>query len=201
MTRFNLPTIPGELLWMNQPLDWKIGTDNSLTITAGEKTDWFYDPAKKVLLNNAPSSLFVPPDNKFFLRAMVSVDFLSDYDAGAIQIFESDKLWAKLCFEYSPQKQPMIVSVVTRVTSDDCSSVFIDGNEVYLRIAQTPEATAFHYSLDGTYWQFVRYFSLGELKNLRVGFSTQSPTGTQCTAVFSKICYQAGKLKDKRSGE
>ena len=45
MTRFNLPTIPGELFWINQPLDWKIGTDNSLTITAGEKTDWFCDPA------------------------------------------------------------------------------------------------------------------------------------------------------------
>src|SRR5207342_974724 len=108
-------------------------------------------------------------------------------------------LWAKLCFEYSPQHQPMIVSVVTRGVSDDCNSVVIGGREVYLRIAHTPRTTAFHYSLDGRYWQLVRYFTLGELHNLQVGFSSQSPTGQKCTAVFSKIHYRAGALKDNRN--
>jgi hypothetical protein len=33
-----------------------------------------------------------------------------------------DALWAKLCFELSPQHQPMIVSVVTWGTSGDCNA-------------------------------------------------------------------------------
>lgn len=201
MTKYTLPTVPGEFQWKNQPLDWKIGSDNSLTIISGEKTDWFCDPAIKHPLDNAPAALFIPPDANFLLSAKVMVNFVSDFDAGIILIHEKDDLWAKLCFEYSPQKQPMVVSVVTRGMSDDCSSVIIDGREIYLRIALTLETIAFHYSLDGSYWHFVRYFSLGILKNMKVGFSTQSPTGKQCTAVFSEIRYQVGILKNRRSGE
>jgi regulation of enolase protein 1 (concanavalin A-like superfamily) len=201
MTKYILPTIPEEFHWKNQPLDWKIGSDNCLTIIAGEKTDWFCDPVKKYPLDNAPTALFVPPDANFLLSAKVMVNFVSDFDAGLILIHVRDDLWAKLCFEYSPQQQPMIVSVVTRGISDDCSSVIIDEREIYLRIAMTPETIAFHYSFDGSYWRFVRYFSLGIPKNLQVGFSAQSPTGEQCTAIFSDIRYRAGVLLDKRNGE
>jgi regulation of enolase protein 1 (concanavalin A-like superfamily) len=125
----------------------------------------------------------------------------STFDAGVLQLREKDELWAKLCFEYSPQQEPTVVSVVTRGTSDDCNSSVIDGREVFLRIAHTPEATAFHYSLDGRFWHMVRYFSLGRLDYPKAGFSSQSPTGKKCTAVFSDIAYTPGALKDRRNGE
>ena len=194
MTNLVMPMIPGELHWHNQPLAWKADAA-SLTIVAAEHTDWFSDPAGNFTQDNAPSALFAPPDAK------VTVDFTSMYDAGVLQLRESDKLWAKLCFEYSPQHEPMIVSVVTREVSDDCNSVVIDGHTVYLRAAVTPEAIAFHYSTNGTDWRLVRYFTLGKLQNLRVGFSAQSPTGQQCSAVFSDIRYRAGRLADYRNGE
>jgi hypothetical protein len=95
----------------------------------------------------------------------------------------------------------MIVSVVTRGTSDDCNSVPIAGQTVYLRMARNAQTFAFHYSLDGRYWHMVRYFTLGSLGALQVGFSSQSPTGQQCRAVFSEINYRAGTLTDNRSGE
>jgi hypothetical protein len=47
----------------------------------------------------------------------------------------------------------------------------------------------------------VRYFTLGRLGALRIGFSSQSPTGRQCRAVFAEINYRAGTLADNRSGE
>ncbi len=56
------------------------------------------------------------------------------YDRGRCSCTAHDALWAKLCFEYSPQGQPMVVSVVTRGVSDDCNSVDIAGNSVYLRV-------------------------------------------------------------------
>lgn len=95
----------------------------------------------------------------------------------------------------------MIVSVVTRGLSDDCNSTPIDGNEVYLRLARNGVTFTFHYSLDGRTWHFVRHFTLGKLSNLRVGLSSQSPTGEKCQAAFSEIRYQPGALKDLRSGE
>jgi len=201
MTKFSLLAIPGELEWKNHPLDWQVEHGNNLTIVAGENTDWFIDPAGNYARDNTPGALFTPPDTNFLLSARVTVDFASAFDAGVLQVRERDDLWAKLCFEYSPQQQPMIVSVVTRGVSDDCNSVTIEGQEVYLRIARSTLTIAFHYSRDGRYWHLVRYFTLGELDNLRVGFSSQSPTGQKCRAVFSEISYRPGTLKDNRNGE
>lgn len=198
---FTLPSLPAPLAWQNQPLAWSVGPDHSLSITAGERTDLFNDPAGAARNDTAPAALFIPTDSSFLLSARVTVDFASTFDAGVLQIRITDDVWAKLCFEYSPDGQPMIVSVVTRGTSDDCNSTVIEGNEAYLRLAVTPRTIAFHYSLDGRYWRLVRYFSLGQLDGVRVGFSAQAPTGKQCRAVFSAISYRPGMLKDIRSGE
>ena len=198
----NLSSIPGDLRWKNDPEDWEVGPENSLTITAGPKTDWFVEPSgSDWVTSNAPAALFSPPDADFLLSAKVMVDFGAMFDAGVLAIYERDDLWTKLCFEYSPQNQPMIVTVVTRGLSDDCNSVVIDGNTVYLRVARIGTAFALHYSLDGTYWHFVRYFTLGKLDNLQVGFLAQSPTGQGCTARFSEISYRPGVLKELRNGE
>lgn len=201
MTTFSLPGISAELQWKNTPVDWKVDAGGSLSIIAGEGTDWFVDPAGSVDKGTAPIALFAPAHDSFLLSAKVRVEFASMFDAGVLHIRAADDRWAKLCFEYSPQRQPMIVSVVTRGVSDDCNSVVIDGQEVYLRIAQTPQTTAFHYSRDGKYWHFVRYFTLGKVDGLQVGLSSQSPMGTTCLVTFSEIAYRPGVLADSRSGE
>ena len=202
MTTLTLPSLPGYLQWKNTPVAWNVGPDSSLSITAGAKTDWFVEPSGSTWVStNAPAALFTSPDEHFLLSAKVTVHFTSTFDAGVLFLYERDDLWAKLCFEYSPQNQPMVVSVVTRGLSDDCNSTVIDGNAVYLRVARMGETFSLHYSLDGTYWNMVRYFTLGKVKNLRVGFEAQSPTGDGCTVVFSEIAYRPDLLKDMRSGE
>ena len=201
MTSFSLPNLPAELRWHIPPLDWSLSPDGALSIQAGPKTDLFNDPAGTIVIDNAPCALMTPPDPNFILSAKVSVGFGATYDAGALQIRVSDSLWGKLCFEYSPQGQPMVVSVVNRGVSDDCNSVVIAGSEVYLRVARTPRTLAFHYSTDGRLWHFVRYFSLGLTDGVRAGFSAQSPTGAQCRAVFTEITYRPGMLADNRNGE
>lgn len=202
MTTLRLSPIPGDLEWKNDPTDWKVGADNSLSITSGAKTDWFIDPSGSASVsNNAPVALFRPPDENFLLSARVTVSFASTFDAGVLFLYERDDLWGKLCFEYSPQNQPMIVSVVTRGFSDDCNSTVIEGNTVFLRVARIASAFALHFSLDGKYWNMVRYFTLGNVDSLRAGFEAQSPTGEGCNAIFSEIAYRPGILKDLRSGE
>ena len=200
MASFVLQAIPTELQWKNSPQHWEAQQDNVLTITAGKNTDLFTAPEGDFSINNSPKALFTPQGN-FLLSAKVQVDFASTFDAGVLLLYESDRDWAKLCFEFSPQHQPMIVSVVNRGVSDDCNSVPIEGNQVFLRIARRDQAFAFHFSPNQEFWHLVRSFTLGELHNLQVGFSSQSPTGQQCTTVFSEITYTKGKLKDIRNGE
>ncbi|MBN2085278.1 MAG: DUF1349 domain-containing protein [Anaerolineales bacterium] len=201
MTTFILPGIPGDCSWNTPPLDWGFSPEKGLSITAGARTDLFIDPAGGPNMDNAPCALFTPADNDFLLSARVFVGFGAAFDAGTIQIRVRDDLWAKLCFEYSPQGNPMIVSVVTRGVSDDCNSITVERPEVHLWVARTPQTLAFHYSLDGRYWNLVRYFSLGWKNALRTGFSAQSPTGEKCTAVFSEMHYRPGVVNDIRGGE
>jgi regulation of enolase protein 1 (concanavalin A-like superfamily) len=203
---FTLPSIPSELNWTLPPVNCRVDPDGSLRIVAGPLTDLFTDPAGAVAQTNVPAALFTPPDSSFLLSAKVAVDFAADFDAGTLQVRLSDDRWGKLCFEYSPQAEPMVVSVVTRGASDDCNHVIVDGREVYLRVAVTPRAIAFHYSRDGIYWHFVRYFTLwtaGESGpgRPRVGFSSQSPRGQGCAALFSEIRYRKGELRDLRNGQ
>ena len=153
------------------------------------------------VLSNSPRLLFTP-DAEFQLSARVTVDFASDFDAGVLLLYADSANWAKLCFEFSPQRQPMVVSVVNREVSDDCNSAVIEGNSVYLRVSRLQDRLfAFHYSTGGQSWHMVRHFKLDGDSLVRAGFSTQSPTGDACTATFSGIQYQAKKLPDLRSGE
>lgn len=195
-----LAVISTEPHWENTFVSWQVEAENRLTLTAGPATDWFIDPAGNYVKDSAPVLLFTPPDAQFLFSAKVTVGFGAAFDAGVLQLRADELLWGKLCFEYSPQQQPMVVSVVTRGVSDDCNGAVIAGNSVYLRIAQRGATSAFHYSLDGRQWHLVRYFTLGKAENLQVGLSAQSPTGAQCTATFAEISYQPGLLEDIRSG-
>ena len=201
MTTFELFAIPSELTWLTLPKNWKVEQERNLSITAGEMTDLFTDPRGNFSINNAPKSLFTPLSGNFMLSASVTVDFQATFDAGVLLLYENDDTWAKLCFEFSPQQQPMVVSVVNRGVCDDCNSVPIERKRVYLRIARIAATFAFHYSPDRKFWHLVRYFGLGELRNLRIGFSAQSPTGYGCTAVFSEIAYDTKTLNDLRNGQ
>jgi regulation of enolase protein 1 (concanavalin A-like superfamily) len=201
MRKFHLEGVPAELEWRCDPVEWAVQTGGGLSIRAGEKTDLFTDPKDGTKYDAAPAALFLPPDSRFTLSARVTVEFGATYDAGVLHVRAADDRWAKLCFEYSPQGEPMVVSVVNRGLSDDCNSTVGEGKSVYLRVAQSETATAFHFSTDGSRWRFVRHFSLGSLEGLRVGFSSQSPTGKGCRSEFSDIRYRAGFPRDLRSGE
>jgi regulation of enolase protein 1 (concanavalin A-like superfamily) len=195
-----IPTLPNPLRWHNNPVQWSFNTtDQTLSITAGKHTDWFLDPGGAVNIVNAPA-LLAPVHQPCMLQALVSSDASAMFDAGVLTVYQADDHWAKLCFERSPQGQLMVVSVVTRGTSDDCNSVPIDGHEVYLRVSVLEKAFAFHYSLDGKLWNLVRYFTLGERNSLEIGFLSQSPTGEGCAARFSEIEFTPQKLSDLRSG-
>jgi hypothetical protein len=175
-----------------------------LTLTASAGTDLFLDPAGTDLERPPDAGRFagLPPAGDFTLGAQVSVEFGSKYDAGALLLHARERHWAKLCFEYSPQRQPTAVTVVTKGVSDDGNSFEVDGNTLWLRITRSGGAWAFHASTDGTWWRLLRYFALsGDPAELvRVGFLAQSPTGEGCAATFDHISFRPGAPKNLRDG-
>jgi len=197
-TSFSIESLPEKLDWIENPMNFSYES-GALNILSGPKTDMFIDPQGENKVLNAPRAVF-EPDDYFQLSAKVHVNFNTDYDAGVLILYVSETQWAKLCFEYSPQREPMVVSVVTREISDDANGSIIKGSVVYLRVSGLGKANVFHYSLDGKYWHFVRYFPMETDDPIHIGFSSQSPTGEGCEVKFTDIVYTNKKLDDLRNG-
>jgi regulation of enolase protein 1 (concanavalin A-like superfamily) len=197
------PTIAAlsDLTWQGAPVSCDYDPERQrLSITARAGTDWFNNPLTGARDHSAAALLF-DREGDFTLSARVSVGFGDTFDAGVLCLRQSEEQWAKLCFEYSPQGQPMVVSVVTRDLSDDANSVVVGSGSVYLRVARIGSAYAFHYSQDGSYWHFVRLFRLGGPgAAMRVGFLAQAPGRTDCTSTFEAITLTRTTLGDLRSG-
>ncbi|MEV0401989.1 DUF1349 domain-containing protein [Actinoallomurus sp. NPDC050550] len=187
------------LRWDGEPASSYRMTEDGFEISAGPGTDLFIDPQRTAVTLNAPH-LLACAEGDFLLSARVQVDFQSTFDAGALLVWLNDRAWAKLAFELSPQREPMVVSVVTRGTSDDCNAFVVDGGQVWLRVARVGTAYAFHASTDGAYWRLIRHFALYASEVPSYGFEAQSPTGDGCTATFDAIAYEPRRLLDLRDG-
>ncbi len=172
---------------------------NSLTLVAGPRSDWFVHPGTGLAKLDAPG-LVGRVEGDFMLSARVEVEFAATFDAGVLALWRDEQTWAKLCFEYSPDGEPMVVSVVTRTTSDDCNSTVVEGNVVWLRISRIGRELAFHSSGDGATWRLVRHFALTGDDAIEVGFVAQSPLGEGCTARFDEVRFSAATLADLRDG-
>jgi uncharacterized protein len=201
MTDLVLPGLPFMLQPSGNPACQAVVSGGVLALTSGAKSDLFIDPAgEEGARPDAGRFTGLPADRDFTLAARVSVQFGSVYDAGVLLRYLSERRWAKLCYELSPQRRPTVVTVVTRGTSDDGNSFETEGGPLWLRITRAGRAWAFHASQDGASWRLVRYFTLGEASGARVGFLAQSPNGPGCTAVFDTVTYKPGAPADLRDG-
>lgn len=201
MTDLYLPGVPFPLEPTGTPECRAVVSAGMLTLTSGPKSDLFIDPAgDEGARPDAGRLTGLPGDRDFTLSARVTVRFGSVFDAGVLLLYLSERRWAKLCYEMSPQGRPSAVTVVTHGISDDSYSFATSGGPLWLRITRSGRVWAFHTSEDGSFWQLVRYFSLGEASGARIGFLAQSPRGHGCTAVFDSVTYQPGAPADLRDG-
>ena len=201
MTDLVVPGVPFPLEPSGNPACQATVSGGSLILVSGAKSDLFIDPeGGEGARPDAGRLTGLPGDLDFTLSARVTVRFGSVFDAGVLLLYLSERRWAKLCYELSPQRRPTAVTVVTHGTSDDCNSFETAGGPLWLRISRSGRAWAFHASEDGAWWRLLRYFTLGEASGARVGFLAQSPTGPGCTAIFEEIACKPGAPADLRDG-
>ncbi|MGW0960800.1 DUF1349 domain-containing protein [Streptomyces gelaticus] len=152
-----LAAVPFELT-SSEGSTWEIDADTgAVRTTAHPHSDIFVDPAQGVTANaqtllNVATLLGRPPAGDFQLSVRVSVGFSSTFDAGVLLLWIDERHWGKLCFEYSPQGRPMVVSVVNRDVADDANAFTVDGDSVWLRVSRVSHTFAYHASTDGTTW-------------------------------------------------
>jgi regulation of enolase protein 1 (concanavalin A-like superfamily) len=176
-----------------------------ITVRSIPGTDIFTDPGgddaqvTSATLHNAATLLTDAPDGDFQLSARVSVDFTDTFDAGVLFLRYDRQTWAKLCFEFSPQRQAMVVSVVNDRVSDDANAFTVDSGNIYLRVSRKGKVFAFHVSPDAVRWVFVRAFSLPNPDMpLEVGFEAQSPQSDGCRVTFDQPSLTPSSISDFR---
>lgn len=200
----HVPGLPFELR-PEGPADgatWRVDGER-LVLDAAGGTDRFDDPAATEPGTADALRLVGELRGDFRLSARVAVEFGEQFDAGVLWVAAADDAWAKLCFEYTPQRTPSVVSVVTRGDSDDANAEVLDTGHTWLRISRVGRAIAFHASHDGEWWRLIRYFSFGAragAETLRVGFLAQSPMGQGCRVTFDGVDFRAETLTDLRDG-
>src|SRR5262245_8226477 len=99
MSTINVPGVPFPLT-PSAGSSWNIERE-SISITAAPHSDIFIDPRSGSQLDAAPqldaaTLLGSPPTGDFQLRARVTVDFASRFDAGVLLLWIDQRHWAKL---------------------------------------------------------------------------------------------------------
>ena len=175
--------------------------DGKLILKSNAKCDYFNDPDGKLSNNTAPV-LLSKIDNglPFTFTTKVTPTFLDTYDAGAMYIYLSDKLWFKFAFERDERMRTRIVTVRTIETSDDNNHDAIDSASVYMRISSDTKTIGFYYSLDKERWQLVRLFRNDYPAEIWAGLSAQSPVGNGTRATFEECSLTQTSIKDFRMG-
>ncbi|MEH1016509.1 DUF1349 domain-containing protein [Micromonospora sp. CPCC 206060] len=204
--QLNVPGVPFPLVPSPAEL-WRLDEEtDAVAVSAAPRTDIFIDPGTASMLNaesmlNAATLLGVPPEGDFQLGARVTVGFAATYDAGVLLLWVDEHRWGKLCFEYSPAGEPMIVSVVCRGVADDANAFVVPGRSVWLRVSRIDRAYAYHASVDGRTWQMIRFFALDDgTARDQIGFEAQSPTGDGCRVTFDEIRFVPARLAELRDG-
>jgi hypothetical protein len=75
------------------------------------------------------------------------------------------------------------------------------GGDGYALMARLRHAFAFHYSPDGKAPKLIRYCIPGNLRELRMEYLAQSPTGNGCEAALTGVRDKPRMLADIRSGD
>ncbi len=204
-TTWNVPGLPFALS-PSPEAAWTIAeADGVVTGSAAPRSDIFIDPAAgdpaAGSTLDAATLLGPPPDGDFQFSARVTVDFAATYDAGVLLLWVDERHWGKLCFELSPDGEPMIVSGVARGVADDANAFVVDARTVWLRVSRIDHAFAYHASVDGRTWRMVRYFGIdGAATAATIGLEAQSPTGDGCRVVFDDLRFTRDRLTDLRDG-
>lgn len=184
--------------WTNETNADRAG--DRLLMAAHPKSDLFVNASDGSIVSNA-AFFYTEVSGDFVLRAKVTHDFLSVYDACALLFYSDERHWGKIALEYTDNDTHAVISVITNEVSDDAVGNVVENNTVWLQLAKKDNMFAMHYSADGSDLFLHRFFTVPHGKTLHVGFSAQSPLGEGGNFIFEDISLETRTLTDLRKGK
>jgi len=191
--------------WLNES---KITVDgDTLTIFAPARTDFFNNPVPDPesgkflpIQKNAPI-YYTDVEGDFVVRAKVSPNFKTTWDAACIMVVKDENMWIKAAFEKTDIDTLAVVSVVTNGRSDDANGCNIEADELWLQVARVGDNFAIHYSLDGEKFDMVRLCLLPVGTTVKVGLEAQCPVGEGGDRQFSNFSIEKRTIAKLRDGK
>lgn len=164
--------------------------NDTIHMTAGEKTDLFCDPKGIATNTSAPILLSMVDNTKpFTFTVKVTPQFTANgtYSAGGIMAFIDKSHWQKLCFEQDEAGNHRVVTVRTMDVSDDNNHDKVCSPFVYLRFSSDTQVIGNYYSEDGKNWHLVRVYKNEYPSQFYLSISAQSPKDNIHLCKFSDI--------------
>lgn len=161
-----------------------------LTIHSMPASDFFNSSTKS---KQDGAFEYINVTGNFTLKATVSAELLSLYDAGGLMLYENENRWAKLVIEKTAHNKINVVSMFTNTYSDDVIGESVSGDDITLKVSYQEGFIEFTYILEGQNARKHRkgFLNLGKVK--KVGFISQSPKGSGTEVKVSNIVYEKSK--------
>lgn len=189
-----------EFKWMNTPKEFDI-SQGLLTIQAVPETDFFIDPENNKATATAPF-LYREIEGDFVATTLVKPDFKDQWNAAALLMMIDKSHWIKFAFENSDATGKSIVSVVTRMVSDDANGAILhDADQLWIKIIRKGNLYAMHWSLDGKTFKMGRLAAMPGSDIVKIGMQAQSPVGKTAHHQFLYFNLETKTAKDLRKGE
>ena len=162
--------------WTNEPDEYSI-SNNSLSITAGAKSDFFNDPISNSINANAPF-LYKEVSGDFVATALLKPDFNGMWNAMSLMVHINERNWIKFAFENSDATGKSVVTVVTRNVSDDANGVILNEIDmVWFKLARRMDNYSLHWSVDGKEYKMARLSAMPHSDTVKIGIEAQCPVG------------------------
>jgi len=186
--------------WLNQPKNHTI-SKGELHLEVEGNTDFFIDPESKKATATAPY-LYKEIKGDFVATAVVQPDFKDQWNACALFMMIDDTHWIKFAFENSDATGKSIVSVVTRMVSDDANGAILNNSDqIWLKMIRKGDLYALHWSLDGKKYNMCRLAAMPKAEKVKIGLEAQSPVGETAHHKFLFFNLESKTVRDLRKGE
>lgn len=186
--------------WLNQPKNHII-SKGELQVEVEGNTDFFIDPENKKATATAPY-LYKEIKGDFVATALVQPDFKDQWNAGALFMMIDDTHWIKFAFENSDATGKSIVSVVTRLVSDDANGAILNNSDqIWLKMIRKGDLYALHWSMDGKKYNMCRLAAMPNAEKVKIGLEAQSPVGETAHHKFLFFNLESRTVQDLRKGE
>jgi len=185
--------------WLNEPKNHTV-TNGELHIEVEGNTDFFIDPENKKATASAPF-LYKEVKGDFIATTLVQPDFKDQWNASALFMMIDETHWIKFAFENSDATGKSIVSVVTRMVSDDANGAILNNSDqVWLKMIRKGNLYALHWSLDGIKYNMCRLAAMPKAEKVKIGLEAQSPVGQTAHHKFLYFNLESKTVKDLRKG-